>query len=143
MSYLIDGDNLLGRWPGRARSDGERMRLIHELARFARRVRRRTVVCFDGSPPPGTQPGRDTHWAGHGHSADDWIVARLEEERDRRGWTLVTDDRPLADRCRWLGAGTESCRRFRERLTTVPGGEKPEREPDVDDWLERFGGGDG
>ncbi len=142
MSYLIDGDNLLGRWPGRARSAGERIRLSHELARFALRIRRRTVVCFDGTPPPGQHAGRDAHWAGRGVSADDWIVSRIEREQDRRGWTVVSDDRSLSDRCRWLGARTENCRSFRERLTALPEDEKPESETDIDGWLELFSGPD-
>ena len=48
MPILVDGDNLLGTWPGRRRSDAERRALAFELGRLAARLRRRVVVVFDG-----------------------------------------------------------------------------------------------
>ena len=51
----------------------------------------------------------------------------------------VTEDRPLADQCRYLGARIEGCARFRGRLTRGGDGEKPEVVDDVDEWLRLFG----
>lgn len=140
MPYLIDGDNLLGTWKGRRRSDAERRALASEVQRFARLARRRAVVVFDGAPPPGTAPGTDVHFSGPGRSADDLILDRLRGEQDRRGWIVVTSDRPLGDQCRYLEATVERCDRFRRRLSGGPSKEKPERENDVDYWLDQFGG---
>jgi len=139
MPRIVDGDNLLGNWPGRKRSDADRRRLAHEVARLARRERGRIVVVFDGPAPPRPL-GRDIHFAGHGRSADDLILATLRDESDPRGWTVVTEDRSLADQCRYLGTRVERCARFRGRLT--PGGEqeKPETAEDIDEWLRLFGG---
>jgi predicted RNA-binding protein with PIN domain len=142
VPFLIDGDNLLGTWPGRRRSDAERRALVRELDRFAARERRRVVVVFDGVPPPGLVPGPDVHFAGGGRTADDVILARVRREPDPRGWTVVTSDRSLGDRCRHARARVERSDRFRTRLRARKSDEKPEREDDVDYWLRQFGNGD-
>jgi predicted RNA-binding protein with PIN domain len=139
MPILIDGDNLLGTWPGRQRSDRERRALALELDRFAARARRRVVVVFDGTEPPGTHLGADVRFAGPARSADALILDLLRAEEDRRGWLVVTSDRSLADQCRYLGARHERSDGFRRRLTSASGPEKPEREDDVYGWLARFG----
>lgn len=137
MPILVDGDNLLGRWPGRARSQGQRVLLSHELQRAARRMGSRIHVCFDGSRPDGIGVAAQSHWSGADSSADEWIVAFLENEKDPKSWSVVTDDRPLGDRCRWIGATIRGCRDFRLRLQgEVP--EKPERENDIDYWIDTF-----
>ena len=138
MPYLIDGDNLLGTWPGRRRSDAERRRLAFDLERFGRSVRREIVVIFDGVEPPGALVGPDVRFAGAGRSADDAILAHLRGRTDRGGWIVVTSDRSLGDRCRWLGARTERSDLFRRRLTGSRPAEKPEREDDLDFWIEQF-----
>lgn len=94
MIYLVDGDNLLGTWPGRTRSACEKQRLAAELDG-------RAVVVFD-------LPGR---------SADDAILAALRREPNPAEWTVVTSDRSLSDRCRSLGASTERSHEFRRRLS--------------------------
>lgn len=138
MPILVDGDNLLGWWPGRSRSDRERHALACELARYAARSRRRVVVVFDG-PAPSAAPGAgEVLYAGRGRSADDVILDLLRGEVDRRGWTVVTNDRSLGDRCRWLAARVERSDRFRGRLAGGTDAEKPERETDVEGWLKRF-----
>jgi predicted RNA-binding protein with PIN domain len=139
MPVLVDGDNLLGTWPGRRRSDAERRDLAHELARYARRIRRQVVVVFDGRSSVSGNLGADVHFSGSGRSADDVILARLRQETHRPGWLVVTSDRSLADQCRWLEARVERCDRFRQKLATSPDREKPEREADIAYWLEQFG----
>ena len=140
MPYLIDGDNLLGTWRGRDRTDDERRALAHELSRLAVRTGRRVVVVFDGPETAGVRSGADVRFAGHGHSADERILALLRDQADRRGWIVVTSDRSLGDRCRHLGARIERCDRFRARLRAEPAAEKPNAEEELDLWLERFGG---
>jgi hypothetical protein len=50
---VIDGDNLLGTWPGRSRADADKRALVREVDQLTRREKRRIVVVFDGSPPRG------------------------------------------------------------------------------------------
>ncbi|HUC43782.1 MAG TPA: NYN domain-containing protein [Candidatus Sulfotelmatobacter sp.] len=142
MPRLVDGDNLLGAWPGRTRSDAEKRQLAREIGRLASREGRRIVVVFDGVAPPGVSLGPDVHFSGAGRSADHRILELLRAERDPRGWTVVTNDRSLADQSRWVGAASESVREFRARLSRETGAEKPEGAGDIDFWLETFGGGD-
>jgi YacP-like NYN domain len=139
VPLLVDGDNLLGTWPGRPRSDAARRELAGEILRYARRRRRRALVVFDGSSPPEESLGPDVRFSGPGRTADDLILALLREQADRRGWTVVTSDRSLGDRCRHLEASVERCDRFRRRLGEPPGGEKPDREEDLAYWIAQFG----
>jgi hypothetical protein len=138
MPILVDGDNLLGNWRHKDRSDQNKSWLSFELARYGRSIRRRVVVYFDG-PRSGQGYAGEARFSGHGLSADAAILDHLKAEPEPAGWTLVTSDRSLADRARHLGATTERSDQFRKRLT-APGAEtKPETESDVEFWLERFG----
>jgi hypothetical protein len=139
MAFLVDGDNLLGTWPGRPRSDAAKRALAFELDRLAARLRRRVVVVFDGTAPGGADLGPDVRFSGAGRTADDVLLAFLRADPDPRGWVVATSDRSLGDRCRALGARVERCDRFRGRLAPVAGAEKPEREENVDAWLREFG----
>jgi len=143
MPRIVDGDNLLGSWPGRERSDGARRELAREIFRWSQGRHRRTVLVFDGPQPPVPPPTSDVHFSGPGKSADDWIMDFLQKQPDPRGWTLVTNDRRLADQGRHLGARIERCDQFRRHLLQRQDGEKPEGPVDVEDWLEFFGGGEG
>lgn len=137
MPHLVDGDNLLGSWPGRDRSHDEKRTLARELGRFAAAARRRLVLVFDGESPLPPFGGSEVVFAGGGRSADDLILARLRRETDRGGWTVVTNDRSLADRSRSLGARVERCDLFRARLHALRSDEKPGKE-EVDYWLGVF-----
>jgi hypothetical protein len=142
VPVLVDGDNLLGTWPGRPRTDEERRALAQELGRLAARERRRYVTVFDGRPAHGASFGAGVRFAGPRRSADDLILEILREQPDPRGWVVVTSDRSLGDRCRHLEARVVRSDRFRHRLRATGAPEKPEREDDVDYWLERFGDSD-
>lgn len=139
MPFIIDGDNMLGTWPGRRRSDADKRALAMQVARVASAERRRFITVFDGSAPPGISFGAGVRFAGPGRSADELILDILREQEDRGGWVVVTSDRSLGDQCRYLGARIERCDRFRGRLRAGSAGEKPEQENDVDYWLEQFG----
>jgi predicted RNA-binding protein with PIN domain len=138
MPHVIDGDNLLGTWPGRSRSDAEKRKLVREVWQLARIEHRRIVVVFDGSPPPGVSYGSQVLFSGPGRNADAVILEFLRAQIDRRGWTIVTSDRPLADQSRFLGAQVESTRTFRDRLGRDVSEEKPDTPGDLDYWLEQF-----
>lgn len=140
MPRVIDGDNLLGTWPGHSRSDAEKRELVRAVVRLARRDVRRSVLVFDGSEPPGVSYGKDVLYAGPGRSADAVILELLRRESDPRGFTVVTADRSLADQCRWIGASVESPKAFRDRLGSGDEGDKPQGADDVAFWLEQFGG---
>jgi hypothetical protein len=133
---------MLGSWPGRRRSDAERRELAMQLGRLAVRTARRIVTVFDGSPPPATAYGQDVHFSGPGRTADQLILEVLRQQKERRGWTVVTSDRSLGDQCRYLEARVERCDVFRKRLLCGGDEEKPDREEDIDYWLEQFGDGD-
>lgn len=110
-----------------------------QLSRLAAREGRRVVVMFDGTGPPGTSFGADVQFSGRGRTADQMILEFLRDQEDRRGWIIVTSDRSLGDQCRYLGARPERCDLFRRRLRADAGREKPEREEELDYWLEQFG----
>ena len=139
MPRVIDGDNLLGTWSGRSRSDAEKRSLVREVDGLMRREKRRIVVVFDGSPPPGVSYGHDVVFSGQGRKADAVILELLRRESDPRGWTVVTNDRSLADQSRFMGARVEAVRAFRERLMRKTAVEKPDTPGDIDFWMDQFG----
>ena len=142
MPRVIDGDNLLGTWPGRRRSDADKRALARQIDRLMRAEKRRIVVVFDGTAPPGVSYGGDVLFSGPGRKADAVILDLLRHERDPRGWTVVTNDRSLADQCRYLGASIEPVKSFRERLAPGGGAEKPEAGDDLAYWSDQFGADD-
>jgi len=137
MPFLIDGDNVLGTWPGRRRTDGERRSLAQEIARAL--PGRRAIVVYDGAASDCGSFGADVLFSGAGRTADDVIHSLLAREADPRAWIVVTSDRPLGDRCRHLGARIERSDRFRSRLIGPSGAEKPDRVDDLEGWLAQFG----
>jgi predicted RNA-binding protein with PIN domain len=139
MPWMVDGDNVLGTWPGRSRSDAAKRQLVREVAGLERRERRRIVVVFDGTAPPGVSYGSGVHFSGPGRKADALILELLRREADVAGWTVVTGDRALADQCRWAGASVEGPPALRRRIETAGEEEKPQTADDVDYWLEQFG----
>jgi predicted RNA-binding protein with PIN domain len=103
MAEIVDGNNLIGRLGG-----GTRDGLVRELADLARLKRKRFTVVFDGPPESGrakVQPLGDlTVVYAAPRTADDEILRRIQEARDPRGLTVVTDDRSLASAVSASGA---------------------------------------
>jgi len=116
LPRVIDGDNLLGTWPGRSRADTDKDALAREVDGLRREEGQRVILVFDGPPLPCVSYGPDVHFSGTGRTADVVILDLLREAGDASGWTVVTNDRSLADRCRGLGADIEAPRDFRVRL---------------------------
>ena len=139
MPRLIDGDNLLGTWPGRRRTAGERRELAREVFRWAAGKRGRTVLVFDGSPPHEKPPHHDVVFSGGGRSADDWIVEHVKRQANPGAWLVVTSDRALGDRCRHAGARVQRCDEFRPTLRQ-PNKDKPTGPVDIGEWQRYFDG---
>ena len=109
--YLVDGMNVIGSRPdGWWRDlDGAVVRLARCLAAWRAGEDVDVTVVFDGTPPPELEDldlGRlDVAFAGKGRAADDEIVRRVGIDPEPGSITVVTSDRPLADRVRAAGAG--------------------------------------
>ena len=153
MSYLIDGNNVMGQRVGWHRDKpGARRRLLGELARFARGAGVTVEAVFDGAPdeffPDGSRfMGVRVFYAERGRDADARIKELVEASRERRTLKVVTSDRALADYVRRCGAQVVRSGEFRRRLDAdAAATEKSERDPragvkesELDEWMYYFG----
>jgi predicted RNA-binding protein with PIN domain len=121
--YLVDGMNVIGSRPdGWWRDlDGAVVRLARSLAAWQAAEDVEATVVFDGGAPPGLEElalgGLGVTFAGRGRAADDEIVRRVGIDPGSGSVTVVTSDRPLAERVRAAGAGEVlGAGRFRRRL---------------------------
>jgi predicted RNA-binding protein with PIN domain len=150
MSYLIDGNNVMGQRVGWHRDKpGARRRLLGELARFAREAGVTVEAVFDGAPddffPDGSYfMGVKVFYAERGRDADARIKELVEASRERRTLKVVTSDRALADYVRRCGAQVVRSGEFRRRLDAAP--EASERDPragvkesELGEWMYYFG----
>lgn len=136
MPWIVDGDNVLGS----RRDDVRKRRLASAVGSLSRRLGRPIVLVFDGPDPGGPFPG-EVIWSGPGARADDVIRSRVLGSTDPRGWTVVTDDRPLGDRCRTAGARVVRCAAFRREIDESDvRGEKPGEREDLEYWTSIFSG---
>ena len=140
MPRLVDGDNLLGTWPGRRRSDPERRALAAEIFRLATRERRRIVVVFDGPVPPVPPPTHEVHFSGPGRTADS-CSHEMVEAAPFPGDPSKLRLHQIYDLGFRIDPRVERCKVFRDRLLQREDGEKPEGPVDVDEWLRIFGEG--
>lgn len=152
MSYLVDGNNVMGQRVGWHRDRaGARRRLLGELARFAREAGVTVEAVFDGAPdeffPDGSSfMGVRVLYAERGADADARIKQMVEESRERRTLKVVTSDRALADYVRRCGAEVIRSGDFRRRLDALPdaverGGESRGgvKESELGEWMYYFG----
>ena len=125
MSYLVDGNNVMGQRVGWHRDRaGARRRLMMELSRLARGERLKIEVVFDGAPdehfPDGSRfMGVGVFYAARGATADDRIKGMVDAARDRRTLVVVTSDRQLADYVRRSGVRVQRSGEFRRRLDAI------------------------
>jgi predicted RNA-binding protein with PIN domain len=150
MSYLVDGNNVMGQRVGWHRDKaGSRRRLLTELSRFARASGITIEAVFDGMPddffPDGSYfMGVRVFYAARGGDADARIKELVEASRERRTLKVVTSDRALADYVRRCGVEVIRSGDFRRRLDAAPdGAEAPERvgvqESEMGEWMYYFG----
>ncbi len=87
-------------------------------------------------------------FASAGRSADDLLVAKVTKAKDLDGVVVVSDDRDVSDRCKFMGARTMAVRDFGKMLKPAPasgsgeGGGKVDRKlskDEVADWMKWFG----
>ena len=127
--WIVDGMNLIGSRPDRWWNDPDRAvrRLIDELDRYAAARSADLTVVFDRQPLD-VEPGR------HGwvtvafasrrgrNAADHDIIELVAGDPEASSITVVTSDRPLAQRVRDLGATVLSSGSFRRLLDEGPSG---------------------
>jgi predicted RNA-binding protein with PIN domain len=122
MSYLVDGNNVMGQRVGWHRDKPHARRtLLDELAEFARTRRARVTVVFDGAPEQHFADGASYRgvrifYAERGSNADERIKRLVEAERERRTLLVITSDRELASYVRRCGAQVIRSGDFRRRM---------------------------
>jgi len=146
MPILLDGNNLLHRLPKPQRSRSAVRKQVLEVTRHETMS---VAVVFDGPPPAGTPAreslGRVTVVYSGSKSADDVIVAMLPRGAAAKQFSVVTDDRRLADRVRDRGAEVRRLAEWQGRRKQ----EQPRRSSyesklsshDVQDWERYFARG--
>lgn len=154
MSYLVDGNNVMGQRVGWHRDKaGARRRLLEELVRFARAGRVRVEVVFDGAAdeyaPEGASYGGAVRvfYAARGSNADERIKRMVDASRERRTLVVVTSDAELAGYVRQSGARVLRSGEFRRRLDELnAGGSRAESargrsvsERELNEWMRYFG----
>ncbi len=158
MPYLIDGNNLLGSWGGPAiRGDG-RVEVARAVAAFCQARGARAVLVFDGAPFRPELGDQDLgrvalRFPPQGRDADSVIRAIVDEARRPAEIVVVTSDRALYSYARTRGASVLRAHEWnalargevpaaRGRTSSRKGQpsdrEKPDRETDIEGWLERF-----
>jgi hypothetical protein len=128
--------------------------VVRRVAAFCRARGARATIVFDGHP---LRPDFVTQDLGPvslrvpppGQDADTVIRELLDRAPRAADLIVVTSDKALYSYAKTMGAAVLRVHEWNDvarRLAAGPsaggrgGGEKPEREDDVDGWLKRFGG---
>jgi predicted RNA-binding protein with PIN domain len=134
MSWVIDGNNLLGRAGAPRDAADSKRQLIRALANFARAKRTKVACYFDGHEPEhfGWHLGSVTVIFSGSRSADDLIVKKVATGS---GWKVVTADRALAARIKRRHVDVVGPGAFMAELESLP-----QREERVasEEWLAWF-----
>jgi len=123
MSWVIDGNNLLGRAGASRDAADSKRQLIRTLANFARAKRTKVACYFDGSEPEhfGRHLGSVSVIFSGPRSADDLIVKKVATGS---GWKVVTADRALAARIQRRQVEVVDPGGFMAELESLPQGEE-------------------
>ena len=135
-------------------ADGSRRRVLHLVDTYARRVKHKATVVFDGTggpaAPASPTPRVSFCFSGTAHSADAEILRRLRESTGRREIRVITSDRAMAAAAKKLGAVIVSLKQFlsdaadRPRRTKSPAAPEPAAKwtgpppGEVEYWLRIF-----
>jgi len=152
MSYLIDGNNVMGQRVGWHRDRVRARRgLLAELARFAASKKARVSVVFDGAPDENFADGASyrgvrVYYAARGSDADERIKTLVEDARERRTLMVVTSDRALGEYVRRCGAQVLRAGEFRRRMEAAEAAgasqldaDAPPVEESTERWMRYFG----
>ncbi len=152
MPYLIDGNNLLGSWGGPAVPGDGRLEVLRRVAAFCRAKGARAVLVFDGAPFRPELGGQELgavslRFPAEGRDADSLIRELVDAARNPGELVVVTSDKALYSYARTRGARALRAHEWNALAQGAsprtprgaPEGEKPEREPDIEGWLKRFG----
>lgn len=152
MSYLIDGNNVMGQRVGWHRDKpGARRVLMDELAEFARVKQTKIAVVFDGAPEPHFADGSGYRgikifYADRGSNADERIKRIVDSARERRTLLVVTSDRELSSYVRRCGVQVIRSGDFRKSMEEVAVASLPTQEDrltveqeDLPVWMRYFG----
>src|SRR5215470_5370103 len=152
MPYVIDGNNLLGSWGGPQGQDDRRAEVVRRVAAFCRARGARATLVFDGHP---LRPDMEAQDLGPvrlrvppvGGDADTIIREIVDTSARPSELVVVTSDKALYSYAKTAGASVLRAhewnaleRRIGDASSGEPGREKPDREPDVEGWLKKFGG---
>ncbi len=153
MPYLIDGNNVLGSWGAAGRAGDARTEVVRRVAAFCRARGAHAVLVFDGAPfrpEVGDQElGRvSLRFPTGGRDADSLIRELVDAAPRPAELLVVTSDKALYSYARTRGAAVLRAHEWNAlargvaprlpRRARDAGSEKPERETDVEGWLERF-----
>jgi len=152
LPYIIDGNNLLGSWGGPAVPGDGRVEVLRRVAAFCRARGARVTLVFDGAPfrpEVGAQEmGRvSLRFPERGSDADAVIRDLIDRAVRPAELTVVSSDKAVYSYARTRGAAALRAHDW-NALARAPArspgrsererSEKPERETDVEGWLERF-----
>jgi uncharacterized protein YaiI (UPF0178 family) len=134
MSWVIDGNNLLGRAGASRDASDTKRQLVRSLANFARAKRTKVACYFDGNEPEnfGRHLGSVSVVFSGTRSADDLIVNKVAIGS---GWKVVTADRGLASRIQRRQVQVINPAGFMAELEALPNGEEKVTD---EEWLAWF-----
>jgi predicted RNA-binding protein with PIN domain len=152
LPYVIDGNNLLGSWGGPAVPGDGRLEVLRRVAAFCRARGARATIVFDGAPFRADLGGQDlgrvsVRFPPTGSDADSVIRQMVDGAARPAELTVVSSDKAVYSYARTRGARALSAREWsalargsahHPRRPPREGSEKPERETDIEGWLERF-----
>ena len=155
MPYVIDGNNLLGSWGGPAVPGDGRVEVLRRVAEFCRARGARATLVFDGAPfraeLGGQELGRvSLRFPEQGKDADSLIRQILDRAARPAELTVVSSDKAVYSYARTRGATALRAHDWnalarapvrspvQRRRMEKERSEKPERETDIEGWLERF-----
>lgn len=151
----MDGYNLLFalKRPNRATLEEDRRELIRALERYCRITNQRARVYFDKGGPRTSKGGRvEVVYVAEDATADERIVAALDETSDRTAHRVVSSDRAIRKAAGRRGVTSWSVMqfwrevqaRFAEEDREAPTGGKSEgiTAGEAEAWLRTFGFGE-
>ena len=152
---LIDGYNLLHachRSIPHEKFEAMREDLVRRVGAFAVAHNQRVTICFDGGKRGAVFKGRaivhservTVVFSPKGRTADDEMIARLRETKDRTAYTVVSADRAITDEAAKRKFKIVAPKDFADMLPDKAGrASDPRREgitsAEADAWMREFG----